>query len=155
MLQQSTLAPAMSAWEHFNGPFNYDATPIGPAGCCVLIHNNPNTRMTYDFCGRNGYIIGPELNHYRCHTVVDATTKADIISEIVEYRHSETRTGGVTPLGTGRDWARGLCRRGGGEWFNKWRRKYVTKKVEPTGIDRGASKIEGSERGDTGRGKRH
>ena len=32
LLRQSTLAPKMSAWEHFNGLFNFDATPIGPLG---------------------------------------------------------------------------------------------------------------------------
>ena len=31
-LQQSTLFPAMSAWEHCYGLFNYNDTPIGPAG---------------------------------------------------------------------------------------------------------------------------
>ena len=44
LLRQLTLSPAMSAWEHFNGPLNYDATPLGPAGCCVLIQSNLNTR---------------------------------------------------------------------------------------------------------------
>ena len=42
LLQQSTLSPAMSAWEQFNGLFNYNATEIGPVGCWVLIHNKPN-----------------------------------------------------------------------------------------------------------------
>eukprot|EP00804_Cyclotella_cryptica_P008092 CCRYP_004576-RA/>CCRYP_004576-RA protein AED:0.57 eAED:0.30 QI:0/-1/0/1/-1/1/1/0/161 len=30
LLRQSTIAPAISAWEYFNGPLNYDATPLGP-----------------------------------------------------------------------------------------------------------------------------
>jgi hypothetical protein len=28
----------MSAWEHFNGPFNYNATPLIPLGCPVITH---------------------------------------------------------------------------------------------------------------------
>ena len=32
MLRQSTLNPRISAWEFFNGPFDYDATPFGPLG---------------------------------------------------------------------------------------------------------------------------
>ena len=76
----------MLAWEHFNGPFNYYATPIGPSGCQVIIYNTPNTRRTWYFRGCDGYSIGPDLHHYICHTVVDATTKSNIISDTVEYR---------------------------------------------------------------------
>ena len=45
LLFQSTLATDMSAWEHFNGPFNFDATPIGPIGCPVIIHNKTGTHL--------------------------------------------------------------------------------------------------------------
>ena len=45
LLCQSTLAPDISAWEHFNGPFNFDATPIGPISCPVTIHNKPGTHL--------------------------------------------------------------------------------------------------------------
>ena len=87
----------MSAWEHSNGPFNYNATPIGPSGLRFLIHNKSNTRRTWGFCGHNGYIIGPALHNYRCHTVVDATKKAEIISDNVEYRRSYVRQTTLTP----------------------------------------------------------
>ena len=42
----------------------------------------------------------------------------------------------------------------GEEWFEEWRRKYGSEKGEPTGVDRDASDVEGSERGTTGLGKR-
>ena len=84
MIQQSTLAPAMSFCEHINEMLNQGTTPLGIAKCHVLIHIKPNTHLTWDFCGRNGYIIGPALCHYRCHTVVDATTKDEIINDTVE-----------------------------------------------------------------------
>eukprot|EP00804_Cyclotella_cryptica_P025029 CCRYP_015949-RA/>CCRYP_015949-RA protein AED:0.34 eAED:0.26 QI:0/0/0/0.75/1/1/4/0/538 len=58
--------PATSAWEAFNGPLNYDATPLGPIGCPVLIHNKASTRKSWDFRGREGFSIGPALLHYRC-----------------------------------------------------------------------------------------
>ena len=32
LLHQSNIAPSISAWEHYNGPFNFDATPMGPMG---------------------------------------------------------------------------------------------------------------------------
>ena len=42
----------------------------------------------------------------------------------------------------------------GGGWFENWWKKVVTNKGEPTGVDRGASDVKGSERGATGRGVR-
>ena len=30
LLRQSTIAPLLSAWEAFNGPFNFDTTPSAP-----------------------------------------------------------------------------------------------------------------------------
>ena len=41
LLRQSNIALAMSAWEHYDDPFNFDATSMGPMGCPVLIHNKP------------------------------------------------------------------------------------------------------------------
>jgi len=88
LLRQSTIAPDMSAWEFYNkAPFNFDATPIGPCGCPVIIHNKPNKRASWAFRGRDGFNIGPALSHYRCFEVVDSDTKALVISDTVEFRH--------------------------------------------------------------------
>ena len=38
LLRQSNIAPSISAWEHYNGHFNSDATPHGPHG---LTYHNP------------------------------------------------------------------------------------------------------------------
>ena len=46
LLRQSTIAPLLYAREDFNGPFNFDATPLGPIGCRVLVHNKPFTRAS-------------------------------------------------------------------------------------------------------------
>jgi hypothetical protein len=78
----------MSAWEYYNNePFNFNATPIGPCGCPIIIHNKPNKRASWAFRGRDGFNIGPALSHYRCFQVVDADTKALVISDTVEFRH--------------------------------------------------------------------
>ncbi|KAL7525219.1 hypothetical protein ACHAXR_001556, partial [Thalassiosira sp. AJA248-18] len=39
LLRQATLNPRISAWEFYNGPFDYDATPFGPLGQQVIAHN--------------------------------------------------------------------------------------------------------------------
>ena len=32
LILQATLAPKMSAWEYYNGPIDYEATPFSPIG---------------------------------------------------------------------------------------------------------------------------
>ena len=36
LLRQATLNPRMSAWEYYNGSFDYSATPLVPLGCKSL-----------------------------------------------------------------------------------------------------------------------
>eukprot|EP00804_Cyclotella_cryptica_P026695 CCRYP_007932-RA/>CCRYP_007932-RA protein AED:0.24 eAED:0.21 QI:0/0/0/1/1/1/2/0/661 len=96
LLRQSTIAPAISAWEDFNGPLNYDATPLGPIGCPVIIHNKASTQKSWDFRGRDGFSIGPALHHYRCFQVVDSTTNCVVISDTVEFCHSYLKQPSIT-----------------------------------------------------------
>ena len=42
-LSQETLNPRMSAWEYYNGIFDYSATPLGSLGCKIMIHKTSNT----------------------------------------------------------------------------------------------------------------
>jgi hypothetical protein len=44
LLRQATFNPRISAWEFFQGPFDFNKTPLGPVGCRVLIHAKPSTR---------------------------------------------------------------------------------------------------------------
>ncbi len=75
-LRQSTLNPQISAWEFFQGPFNFNKTPLGPVGCQVLIHAKLATRRTWDFRAKNGFYIGPAMDSYRCFKLVNADTKS-------------------------------------------------------------------------------
>eukprot|EP00804_Cyclotella_cryptica_P027773 CCRYP_009194-RA/>CCRYP_009194-RA protein AED:0.39 eAED:0.16 QI:0/0/0/0.66/0.5/0.33/3/0/764 len=88
LLRQSTLAPAISAWESFNRPLNYDTTPLGPIGCPVIIHNKASTGKSWDFRGQDGFSIGPSVHQYRCFKVVDSVTNCVTISDTVKFRHS-------------------------------------------------------------------
>ena len=70
LLRQATVEPTKSAWEYFNGPFNYDATPMGPLGFDVLIHQKAGVGNSWDFRCKEGWNVGVSLEHYRCHRVV-------------------------------------------------------------------------------------
>jgi hypothetical protein len=88
LLRQATLNPRISAWEFFQGPFDFNKTPLGPVGCRVLIHAKPATQQSWDFRAKNGFYIGPAMDSYRFFKLVNADTKSQVISDTVEFRHS-------------------------------------------------------------------
>lgn len=97
LLRQANADPTKSAWEYFNGPFNYDATPMGPLGIDVLIHKNAAARNSWDFRCHEGWNVGVSLEHYRCQRVVGKASKVEQISDAVEFRHQHLTTPTVTP----------------------------------------------------------
>ena len=56
LLRQATANPAISAWENFNGKFNYNATTLGPLGISVIVHTKTGRRQSWDFRGKDGWI---------------------------------------------------------------------------------------------------
>ena len=76
LLRQANLNPKISAWDYFNGPFDFNKTPLAPAGCRVLMHAKPSTCKSWDYRTEEGYYVGPTLDHYRCFQLVKSSTKA-------------------------------------------------------------------------------
>ena len=50
-----------------------------------MIHNTSNKRKSWDQRGREGFSIGPALQHYQCIQAIDSKTKALIITDTAEY----------------------------------------------------------------------
>ena len=96
-LRQLTLEPTKSAWEFFNAPFDYAATPLGLLGCRIIIHKKPSVRNTWDFRGKYGWSLVCFLEHYRCQRVAPKDTKAVQISDTHEYRHHYLTQPTLTP----------------------------------------------------------
>jgi hypothetical protein len=88
LLRQSALNPRISAWEFFQGPFDFNKTPLGPVGYCLLIHAKPATRRSWDFCAKEGYYIGLALDSYCCFRLVKSDTKSQVISDTVKFCHA-------------------------------------------------------------------
>ena len=65
----------ISAWEYYSGPFNYDATPVGPLGSRVIIHKKTGTRHSWDLPGKDGWSVVVSLEYYRCQKIVRKATK--------------------------------------------------------------------------------
>ena len=87
LLRQSNSTPEISAWEAFDGAFSYNHTPLGPLGCRVIIHKKLGAQYTWDFRGKERWGVGVSTEHYRCQRVVAKATKAEQISDTVEFRH--------------------------------------------------------------------
>ena len=79
--------PSRSAWSYFHGPFNYDATPIGPLRCDKIAHKKIRTKHSWDFRGAAVWNVGVALKHYCCHTIVAKATRAAQVSDTLEFRH--------------------------------------------------------------------
>jgi hypothetical protein len=48
---------------------DYNATPLGPPGTRVLVHDKPSNRNSWAPHGQDAWYIGPALDHYQCYNV--------------------------------------------------------------------------------------
>ena len=69
------------------GEFDYNKSPLAPAGTKVLVHEKPKQRGSWDDHGIRGWYIGPEVNHYRCYNCYLPTTHGERTSDTVEFFH--------------------------------------------------------------------
>ena len=97
LLRQSTLNPNISAWEYFQGHFDYKATPLVPLGCPLMINHKASNCKSWDYIGREVWSVGVALDHYQCQWIIPHNTKVDKISDTVELRHQTTTTPMVNP----------------------------------------------------------
>jgi hypothetical protein len=54
----------------------------------VLIHAKPATHKSWDYRAKQGFYLGPALDHYRCYKLVKLETKQKFISDTVEFRQA-------------------------------------------------------------------
>ena len=74
LLRPSRLHPKLSAWTHLEGNFDYNRTPMAPAGTKVLIFKTAEDRASWETHGDDGWYVGPALEHYRCYRAVAKET---------------------------------------------------------------------------------
>ena len=54
----------------------------------IIIHTTSNKQKSWDQRGREGFIVGPALHHYRCIKATNSKTKSLIITDTAEYFHA-------------------------------------------------------------------
>ena len=97
LLRRSHKNPAISAYQHVNGNFDYNKTPLAPLGCAVEIHESTNRRKSWDPHSLSGWYIGTSTEHYRCHRIFCKKTRSERISDTVFFRHRYLTQPIVTP----------------------------------------------------------
>jgi hypothetical protein len=85
MLRTSRISPKLLAYSQLFGHFDYNKTPLAPLGTKVVIHKRPQQRRTFRDHGREGFYIGPAMQHYRHYSVFVTATRGDRVSNTVEF----------------------------------------------------------------------
>jgi hypothetical protein len=77
LLRNSRTDPTKTAYEAvFGKKFDYNATPLAPPGCKVLVHEKPSQRALWAPQGVPGWLLGPAIEHYRCYRCYVSKTQA-------------------------------------------------------------------------------
>ena len=87
LLQQSHMAPNISAYAYHYGNFDYNRMPLVPMGCAVQFHIKPNRRRSWGEHSSNGWYLTTSPDHYRCHYIFVKATRAKWISDTVYFKH--------------------------------------------------------------------
>lgn len=85
LLRVSKVQPKLSAYALLHWSFDFNQTPMAPAGSKIVIHNRAPERPTWAEHGTHGFYIGPAMNHYRNYECYIPSTKATRISNSVAF----------------------------------------------------------------------
>jgi hypothetical protein len=85
MLRTSRVNPKLSAATHIFGQHDYNRAPMAPLGTRIIAHETPGRRQTWAPHGKDGWYIGPAMEHYICYTVYITKTRSSRIVETVEF----------------------------------------------------------------------
>jgi len=85
LMRGSAINPTISAWHHVNGIFKWTHTPIAPIGMKVLIHERAKDRKSWATHGKDGFYIGPKMQHYRCYEILVTDTGVTRTSDTIAW----------------------------------------------------------------------
>ncbi|KAL9178273.1 hypothetical protein ACHAXT_001701 [Thalassiosira profunda] len=87
LLRQSNATPAISAYAHINGPFDYNKMPLAPMGCKVQIHEKADQRASWAFHSVDGWYLSTSPEHYRTHLCHVKSTRRNRLADTVQFFH--------------------------------------------------------------------
>ncbi|EJK62273.1 hypothetical protein THAOC_17120, partial [Thalassiosira oceanica] len=86
LLRQSNSAPNVSAYAHLSGPFDYNKMPLAPMGCKVQVHEKTDNRGSWAYHSVDGWYLSHSPEHYRTANCHIKTTRAERLSDTVQYK---------------------------------------------------------------------
>jgi hypothetical protein len=96
LLHQSNTMPAISAYAHLNGPFDYNKMPLAPMGCEVQVYKKSDSRGTWAYHSVDGWYLSTLPEHYRMHVCYIKSTKSNQLSDTVHFRHKHITNPALT-----------------------------------------------------------
>jgi hypothetical protein len=87
LLQQSSVAPKVSAYAHVHGQHNYMKCLFAPLGCVVMAHVKPKNRQSWDVHADTSFNIGTAMEHHQCFHIYIVETRVTRISDPVFFKH--------------------------------------------------------------------
>ena len=106
LLRASRINPRLSAHAQLHGAFDFNRTPLAPAGTRVMIHEKSSVRGTWAPHAVDGWYLGPAEHHYRCYRVYVKETSAERIADTVVWFPRHVRL----PVASSRDAATDAAR---------------------------------------------
>ena len=85
LLHISRINPQLPAFSQIWGTFNFNSTPLAPAGTKLLIHEKPSVRESWAPHAVKGWYLDLALIHYRCYRVWATETDSERIADTVAW----------------------------------------------------------------------
>lgn len=91
LLRSSRINQNLSAYEQMDGTFNYNKTPLAPLGIKTLSYEMPDNRSSLAEHGKEGWYVGPTMEHHQCYKIIIKETKGTRNPPSVKFflKHSE------------------------------------------------------------------
>ena len=91
--------PTINAWTGMhNAPYDHLAHPISIYGMRVVVHEKADQRGSWALHGKDGFYLGPALQHYRCWRTYISETRATRITDTIAWLPDPYRMPGHSPL---------------------------------------------------------
>lgn len=108
LLRASRINPRLSAQAQLHGAFDFNRTPLAPAGTRVMIHEKASVRGTWAPHAVDGWYLGPAEHHYRCYRVYVKETSAERVADTVVWFPKHVRLPVMSSLDAAIDAAQAL-----------------------------------------------
>jgi hypothetical protein len=90
ILQGSRFNPQLSAHAQVMGDYHYKHHPIAPPGMQVMVHEKPSQRKSWAPHAKEGWYVGPAMEHFRCYHAWMKDTKHLRTTDTVTFLPTQT-----------------------------------------------------------------